>query len=334
MKKFLPLALWAATCMAISAAEEIPTAYFMADFNTEETMTKATVGKDMEFVNKVGDKVYDPIVFVADGKGVDKGDGYVYIPVGSYIKADFSELPGFVNPEDPDNPYVGIYSVALDVMIPKLGTYYCLFQSNPNNNTDSKLCLNSSGNFGSGFLDGYDTSWAASPDTWYRLTLTVHQPDGHYALYADGNLIKEGESGNVSKKDGRYALESAATLFFADDNEEDAPIYCSKIIFFDKALTAGEVKALGDPKTELTSGVESIDADNNIGVTVNGSDVCVRVGNGKVANVGIYGLTGNKVTEATVIGESNWSLADAVAGVYVVRVGCEGKVSVKKVFVK
>lgn len=334
MKNFLPLAFLGVSCLAVSAADEIPEVFFMADFNTEETMTKATVGKDMEFVNKVGDTVYDPVGFVSDGKGVDKADGYVLIPTGSYIKADFSALPGFVDPTDPDNPYVGTYTVVMDVKIPELGTYYCLFQTNPKNNTDSKLCLNSSGNFGSGFLGGYESSWAAVPGTWYRLTLSVNQADGHFALYADGNLINEGESGNVSKKDGRYALESAATLFFADDNEEDAPIYCSKIMFFDKALGKSEVKALGSPKTGVTTGVAGIDAEDNVDVSVNGGDVYVKVSDGKVANVGVYSLTGNKVAGATVKDVFSWNSGNLVTGVYIVSVECEGNVSTTKVFVK
>lgn len=335
MKKFLPLALFGISCMAASAADEVPVPYFMADFNTEETMTQATVGKDMEFVNigKNGD-VYSPIAFISDGKGVDKEDGYVYIPMGAYIKCDFSALPGFVSPADPDNPYVGTYSVVFDVKIPKLGTYYCLFQSNPNNNTDAKLCLNGSGNFGSGFLGGYDDSWAAEPDTWYRLAFTANQPDGHYALYADGNLIQEGESGNVSKIDGRYALEEAATLFFADDNEEDAPMYCSKIMFFDKALTAADIKALGNPKTEVTSGVADVVADDKVSVSVDGGVVNVKVNGGRVADVAVYSLTGVKVAAATVSDSYSWNSADVASGVYLVRVVNEGRVSTAKVIVK
>lgn len=321
--------------MAASAADEVPAAYFMADFNTEETMTKATIGNDMEFVN-IGreGEVYTPIAFVSDGKGVNKEDGYVYIPLGSYIKCDFSALPGFVNPADPDNPYVGIYSIVLDVKVPELGTYYCLYNSNPNNNTDAKLCLNGSGNLGSGFLGGYDDSWSATPDTWYRLTITVNQPDGHYALYADGSLIQEGESGNVSKIDGRYALEKEGTLFFADDNEEDAPMYCSKIMFFDKALTADEVKALGSPKTEVTSGVTDIATDDSVSVDVTGGIVNVNVASGKNADVAIYSLTGVKMAQASVAGTFSWDSADAAPGVYIVRVANEGNVSVTKVIVK
>jgi hypothetical protein len=335
MKNLLPLALFGISCLAVSAAEDVPTPYFMADFNTEETMTKATIGKDMEFIN-VGwnGDTYSPIAFMSDGKGVNKEDGYVYVPTGACIKCDFSALPGFVNPADPDNPYVGVYSFAIDVKVPKLGTYYCLFNSNPKNNTDAKLCLNGSGNIGSGFLKGYDDSWAAVPDTWYRITFTANQPDGHFAIYADGNLIQEGESGNVSKIDGRYALEKEGTLFIADDNEEDAPMYCSKIMFFDKALTAAEVKALGGPKTEVTSGVASIAADDNVAVSVDGGVVNVSVNGGKIADVAVYSLTGVKVAGAVVSDSFSWDSADAATGVYVVRVASEGNVSATKVIVK
>ena len=334
MKRFLQVALFGASVIVASASTDTPEPYFMADFNTAETVTKATIGKDMVFVNEVGETKYKPVEFISDGNGVNKEDGYVYIPCGAYIKADFSDLPGFVNPADPENPYVGIYSVVLDVKVPKLGTYYCLFQSNPGNSTDSKLCINGSGNFGSGFLNGYDTSWKAVPDTWYRLTLTVNQPDGHYALYADGNLITEGESANVSKIDGRYALEKEGTLFFADDNEEDAPMYCSKIMFFDKALSNAEVKALGSPKTEVTSGVGAVAADNGVTVTTDGGAVSVKVNDGKAADVAVYSINGCKVAGAVTSDEFNWCYGDALAGVYIVKVVHGDCVSTTKLIVR
>ncbi len=204
--------------MAVYAEDNL-VPYFMADFNIKENPTKATIGKDVVFVNTKYDEdlemelEYDPVEFICDGEGVTQDDGYVLIPQYSYIKADFSDLPGFVNPADPENPYVGTYTVVFDVKVPQVNTYHCLFQSNPYNSTDAKLCLNSKGNFGSGFLGGYVDTWAAQKDTWYRLTLTVSQPDGIFGLYVDGNLLTSGENANVAKIDGRYALEAEGTLF-------------------------------------------------------------------------------------------------------------------------
>ncbi len=332
MKKFLHLALMGAACISAASAQ-IPEVYFMADFNTEATMTQATVGKDMVFVNEVGDTKYKPIEFISDGNGVNKEDGYVYIPTGAFIKADFSALPGFTNPADPDNPYVGTYTTSFDVKLPKLGTYYCLFQSNPDNNTDAKLCINGKGNFGSGFLGGYDDSWAAVPDTWYRLTLSVNQADGRYALYVDGTLIQEGTSGNVSKVDGRYALEDRGTLYFADDNEEDAPIYCSKIMFFDRALTDKEVAELGSPKTEVTSSVEGIVSEADVNVYAEGKAIVVKANEALKASV--FNAAGQLVGQAAVAAGDATGFNMAVSGIYVVVcTDAAGAKTAKKIMVK
>lgn len=332
MKRVLPLMLLGVASVASSYAQ-VPEAYFMADFNTEATMTDATVGKNMQFVNEVGETKYKPIEFISDGNGINKEDGYVYIPTGAYIKCDFSGLTGFTNPADPENPYVGTYTAVMDIKLPTLGTYYCLFQSNPYNNTDSKLCLNTSGNFGSGFLGGYSSSWAAEPDIWYRLTLTVNQADGRYALYADGNLIEEGTSGNVSKIDGRYALEEAGTLFFADDNEEDAPLYCTKLMFFDRALTDAEVKALGNPATEVSSAVAELTCKNNVKIYVKDNSIIINTD--KTVNASLFNLSGQLVGTACVShGETGVISAD-MPGIYlVVSTDATGVKSTKKIIVR
>ena len=332
MKKFFYLALIGIAYISAASAQ-VPEAYFVADFNTEATMTDATIGKNMVFVNEVGDTKYKPIEFICDGNGVTKEDGYVYIPTGAYIKCDFSALPGFISPADPENPYIGIYSAVMDIKIPTLGTYYCLFQSNPNNNTDSKLCINTKGNFGSGFLGGYSSSWTATPDVWYRLTLTVNQTDGRYALYADGNLIEEGISGNVSKIDGRYALEAPGTLFFADDNEEDAPIYCSKIMFFDKALTDNDVKALGNVKTEVSSSVETISYANGVNIYTEGTSIVINANEN--SNACVFDINGQQTDRKLVNKYEPCRINVSIPGIYIVVCGDDaGMKFIKKILIK
>lgn len=333
MKKLLLPALLSATCMAVYAEDDL-VPYFMLDFNTEETAKKATIGNDVEFINVVDETVYDPIQFFADGEGVTQDDGYVLVPMGAYIKADFSEHPCFVSPADPENPYMGTYTVVLDVKLPRLGTYYCLFNSNPWNTTDSKLCINTKGLLGSGFLGGYQDTWQAIPENWYRITLTASQPDGKYGLYSDGELVDGGTSGNISKIDGRYALEQEGTLFLADNDEEDADIYCTKIMFYDRALTADEVKALGSPETPVAAGVENIAADEAVTLNVTNGVVNVKVIDGNAATVTVYNIGGSTVAEATVTDVYSWNSADAVAGAYVVKVASAAGVKTAKLIVR
>lgn len=342
MKKYFPLAFLGATTLFASAAVTQPTPYIMVDFNSEATVTKATIGKDVTFVNTGVDKdgiewEADPITFFNDGKGVTATDGYVLVPDGAYIHLDISDLPGFTNPQDPENPYVGTYSVFWDIKVSKLGTYYCLLQTNPGNSTDAKLCINGSGKLGSGFLQRYNSDWTAEVDTWYRVGATFHQPDGLYALYVNGKCIEDGTSGNVSNIGGRFALEKEGLLFFADEDGEDSPIYCSKAMFFDRDLSMEEVATLGDPKTEITasSGVADVVANNGICINVDNAAkaVTVNVADG-IAEVNIYNVTGVKVNEAAVEGSYTWSYTGAAPGVYVVSVNQNGKKATKKLIVK
>lgn len=246
----------------------------MVDFNTEATMSEATIGKDIKLVNTgIDDEGIeweaDPVTFVNDGKGVTPSDGYVLVPDGAYLQLDISDLDGFVNPADPENPYIGTYSVFWDIKLPKIGTYYCLLQTNPWNSTDAKLCINGSGKLGSGFLQRYNSDWTAKADTWYRVGATFHQPDGYYALFVDGKCIEDGTSGNVEKIGGRFALEKEGLLFFADEDGEDTPINCSKAMFFDRNLSAEEVATLGDPRTIIeAAGVNDVIADEDANAPV------------------------------------------------------------------
>lgn len=343
MRKLLLPAFLGLTCMAVYADNNL-VPYFMADFNIQENPTKATVGKDVVFVNTKYDEdlemelTYDPVEFICDGKGVTPDDGYVLVPQYSYIKVDLSDLPGFVNPEDPDNPYVGTYTVVFDIKVPVVNTYHCLLQTNPYNTTDAKLCLNGKGIFGSGFLGGYSDDyivpWAAEKDTWYRLAFTANRADGAYGLYADGVQIKSGISDWVKMIDGKYALEKEGVLFFADEDGEDAEIYCTKLMFFDRALTADEVKTLGDPGTYVSASVMGVSADDSVSLTVNNGTVNVKVNNDKPATVTVYNICGCTVAEATVNNEYTWNSADAVTGAYIVKVAAGDCVKTTKLIVK
>lgn len=330
MKKVLHLALMGAAC-TFAASAQAPEVTFMADFNSKATMRNATVGNDMEFVNG-----NDYIEFHDKG-GVTDNDGFVLIPVGSYIKTDFSDLPEFTEPADPENPYISDYTIVWDVKMPEIGTYYCFLQTDPENgeDEDAKLCINGSGKFGSGFLQRYNSDWTAEADTWYRLAFVCNKTnDSSYGLYVDGNCIEEGTSGNISVDGGRYALKKEGTCFFADNDGEDAPIYCTKMIFYNKALTNDEVKALGDPTTKIeTSSVESLASENNVNVYVDGNAIIVKAG--KAVKASAYNAAGQSVGIATVAAGESVALNVAVPGIYVVVcTDADGVKSSKKVMVK
>lgn len=331
MKKSLHLALLGAAC-TFAASAQAPEVAFMADFNSKATMRNATVGNDMEFVN-----ADDKFIEFYDKGGVTENDGFVLVPVGSYIKADFSNLPEFTEPADPENPYISNYTIVWDVKLPTIGTYYCFLQTDPENgeDEDAKLCINGSGKFGSGFLNRYNSDWTAEPDTWYRLAFVVNKDnDNSYGLFVNGDPIEEDTSGNIGVDGGRYALKEGGTLFFADNDGEDAPLYCTKLMFYNKALTNDEVKTLGDPTTEIsTTSVEGIASENNADVYADGNAILVKAG--KDVKASVYNAAGQLVGNAAAAVGEVAKINVAVPGIYVVVcTDVDGVKSTKKVMVK
>ncbi len=122
--------------------------------------------------------------------GPKENDGAVRIGVGSY----------YILPHGlaPSGGRVNEFSMVLDVKIPKLGQWYCMYQSNPANNDDGEWFINPSGAMGVG-QTGY-TSNIFKAAEWYRIGVAVK--NGYrYDYYIDGKKELTGNPGSV---DGRF----------------------------------------------------------------------------------------------------------------------------------
>jgi len=196
------------------------------EFDDPANLLKASAGNDLVLA---GQHIAIP--------GIGAGDGAARIGIGSYYRCQHGIAPngggGFVNE----------YTLLFDFRIPRLGPWYCFFQTNPANANDGDCFVRASdGAIGVG-QTGYSGA-RAQPGVWQRLLVSVDHATGVYHIYLDGDWILDGAPQSI---DGRFALDPTM-LFFADDNGEDASIDVTRIAVFNRALTASEAVTLGSPQ--------------------------------------------------------------------------------------
>ena len=164
--------------------------------------------------------------------GPETGNGAVLIGTGSYYKMNHTIAP------NGGGSKVNEYTLQFDFKIMKNDVWNCFFQTSPNNSNDGELFINPSGNIGVAAV-GYSTATVA-PNEWYRLIVSVKNGK-QFTCYLDGELLLNGVSQAL---DGRFSLENQV-LVFADEDGEDAPVYCAELAVWNRALTAAETKELG-----------------------------------------------------------------------------------------
>lgn len=170
--------------------------------------------------------------------GPRPGDGAVRIGPGSYYECLHQIAP------NGGGRFVNIYSMVFDVRIPRIGPWYCFFQTDPSNKSDGDCFIRANdGAVGVG-QTGYSTT-AITPNAWQRLIVAVDNSRGVYRLYLDGDLLLRGGPQSV---DGRFAL-APMLLLFADEDGEDAQLDAARIAFYDQCLTAADAAELGTVPT-------------------------------------------------------------------------------------
>ncbi len=193
------------------------------DFNNPDNLTLATIGDDLVLTGSQ-----------TAAAGVSATDGAVTIGIGSYYTCTH-EIAA-----NGGGTYVNQWSLLIDFKVPLIDPWYCFFQTNPANSDDGDCFVQTgTGRIGVG-SSGY-SSMSISPETWYRMVVTVDSSNGLYDIYLDGTLILDGNSPGV---DGRFSLASTL-LLFADDNGEDAAITVSTVAIYNRSLTSTEIANLG-----------------------------------------------------------------------------------------
>ena len=148
------------------------------------------------------------------------------------------------------------YSLVFDLLKPSgKGQYTTILQTSNNNSDDGDFFITGEKN-AIGVLEQYNGTFADS--TWIRLALVFDLYKEKLEQYIDGNLVST--IALPDSKNGRFCLNNnwgvQSSNFFSDNDGETNPIFVSSIQVRNYAMTANEVKWLGNPKaTKIESSI-------------------------------------------------------------------------------
>ncbi|WP_159435086.1 cadherin domain-containing protein [Rubritalea squalenifaciens] len=256
-------------------------------FDDSQDRTKASIGTDLQLVGSHQTTA-----------GIDGSDGAVRIGQGShYIATHGIAANG-------SGTKVNEYTLLMDVKAPSAstGTWRAFFQTDTTNSNDGDCFIRNSNETIGVSTTGY-SSWSMPADTWVRLAVVVDN-DSFYRIYADGNLIL---NGNTQTLDGNYALDSVLR-FFADNNGEDHDLDVSAIRIYDQPLGAAYLAALGGADASVAPVIanETINVSDEAPAATSVYQVAAIDGN--VADVITYSLTGGNTGNAFSIDSSTGEL--------------------------
>jgi len=150
--------------------------------------------------------------------------------------------------------YVNQYTVIYDILSPGAPNWTALFNTNPGNpaGNDADFYFAPDRSVGIGSI--YSSAGVIASDTWYRIAFVANLSSGTMTYYVNGTQVAAGSQGG-SGLDGRWSLNSnldagADLLLF---NEGDTSgnytheLYVNSVAFVDRAMTGGELSALGGP---------------------------------------------------------------------------------------
>ena len=217
MKKLILLVLICLSSLVF--AQENLVGYWT--FNDSQDLLKANVGPNLTLVGSH-----------TQVKDANEKDEAISIGVGNYyiLPHGLAATGGGTN--------VNEYTLVMDVLLPQLGHWFTLFQTDQNNVNDGEVFFNPTGLIGVGA-----TGYAGAPveaGKWYRVAIAVKNGISH-EYYIDGKLALAGSPGPI---DGRFSL-APTVLLFADENGEDNLIHVNEIKLFSSALSASEITELG-----------------------------------------------------------------------------------------
>ena len=185
-------------------------------------------------------------------EGVTFADGVATVPAGQNL----TMVTGI------NTNTLGTYSFMMDINLPAIGKWIALYQNDPTNTKDGSLFINKKGHIGLAGPLGY-SEFAFEADTWYRVIFVAE--NSIPTVYVDGVKVI-GPATGMSEPD-HWTMHEAA-LFFADNDGEESDVLTSEIRFWNSALTASQVEALGGAGAE-EAGAKSVIAYT---ATVNSND--------------------------------------------------------------
>ena len=194
-------------------------------------------------------------------EGVTFADGAAVVPADDYLKMTTNA-----------NGALTTYTFMMDVKVvnENKGKYTALYQNKPANDGDGSLFFLNDPNKGRGVgLNycgmGYGANGSVELNKMQRVVFVCE--DGVGAVYLDGVLAAKATSSCTTQPANKdHWTMRAAALFFADNDGEANDIVCDELCFWDKALTAEQVAALG---TVGTIAPEETDVEAFTGIIMN-----------------------------------------------------------------
>jgi hypothetical protein len=151
----------------------------------------------------------------------------------------------------PNPTYVINYTFVMDIFSPAASRsqWRSIFQTNQGNTNDADYFIrNNNDQLGVSGI-GYSTG-SINEGKWTRLAITVdlNLNGGDVKTYLDGSLFYTHPTNQTTN--GTYALDPTV-LFFADNDNENAPLNVGALAIFSGTMTASEVSALGAVGTAI-----------------------------------------------------------------------------------
>ncbi|RKS50516.1 glycerophosphoryl diester phosphodiesterase [Gillisia mitskevichiae] len=203
------------------------------------------VGSQLRHLNYTKDYAYQPVQFGTTSTFNIK-------PING-IEAPIAKIPAF----DPNNGLFiftnftsGLdanlhynYTLIMDIYIPKesSGQYISLFQTNPDNDNDAELFIDSGG---IGVSNEYHNP--LKPETWYRLGIVVSENEIN--KYIDGKFIGKNEISG-----GRWSVynvfaggQDQGFSLFSDNDNETSEFFVNAIQLRNYSMKAEDIAILGN----------------------------------------------------------------------------------------
>jgi len=133
------------------------------------------------------------------------------------------------------------YTLLFDLQSPAASrsTWRSLYQTSPTNSNDGDFFHNNTAAANLG-VSALTYSASVNDTVWNRLVVSFDL-GGSVTSYLNGTLLHNHSASTV---DGRFSLDTTF-LFFADEDNENSALNIGTLAFWDGALTAPEVAALG-----------------------------------------------------------------------------------------
>lgn len=188
----------------------------------------------------------------------------INVPEISGKTASYLRLPGFTEavhglalsltgiPANGGGNFINRFSLVFDINLPSPGSWFCFFNTAPNNTTDGDFFLNSGRALGIGAL-GYSGNDVIQPGIWHRVIFSADLPSGIVTTYVDGLPVRT--RAGAALTDGRFSLTPGTSAgphlrLFNDEDGETSEVLVNAFAFTDVPLSAAQALELGGAQAE------------------------------------------------------------------------------------